>query len=144
MLETVSPEAVYATKGNCAYPDTGGIDGTQTAAGLAALAQRRILDAASGLTQLAYGVLTSGLTAGSATTSLAMTGGLLDAAIPSGAIVSVISGNQLNTFATSAVAAPGATAVSVTSATPTFSFPAGSLVVYGEAVVLPPALIANQ
>jgi hypothetical protein len=84
--------------------------GPGSAAQIAQRAQQRLADTQPGTVQA---VLTTGLTAGSAATSLACSGGT-SGTIPSGAIVSVLSGDQCDTFTTSVVAATGATTISVT------------------------------
>lgn len=148
MLESVSPEAVYATKGNIVYPLTGGIDGTQTVANLAAMAQNRISDAASGSTQMGYAVLTTAL-AGNATaqTALAFTGGWVGASVPQSGILYLISNDQIQSvtlnMATGLVA--GATAATIVSTDiGNVGFPVGSRVVFGYAVGVPAPLIAAQ
>lgn len=129
-MESLSPELAYATKGNIDYPQSGGVDGTQTAASLAALAQRRLADATTSPQNAAYGVITTALAAGTAYTSIAVAGGLVGN-IPSGAIVAVLANNQVQTYTTSAAAAAGATSVAVTSETSGFAVPVGSELVYG-------------
>lgn len=130
-LESLSPELAYATKGNIAYPATGGIDGVQTAGALAGLAQQRLADAVSGSLQSAYGRVTTAISASVATTSLAVSGGVVGA-IPSGATVAVITGNNVVTTTTTSAVANGATSVAVSSFTVPFAIPVGAEVTYGE------------
>ena len=148
MLESLSPEAVYATKGNIVYPLSGGVDGTQTVANLASMAQARIADAASGSLQMGYAVLTTALTANAtAQTALAFTGGWLGVAVPQSGILYLINGNAIQSVVLNQAAglAPGATSATIVStAINSAGFPVGSRVVYGFAAGVPAPVIAAQ
>jgi len=150
-IESLSPELVYANKGNIAYPATGGIDGVATAATIAGLAQKRLADAVSGDLNSGYGVITTGIGASTATTTLAVANGVqlnaqnAQAAIPSGAVVAIISGGNVVTTTTTAAAAQGATSVAVSSFTVPWAIAVGAEVVWGEvAASMAGAVVAAQ
>lgn len=136
-LENANPELVYATKGNIAYPASGGIDGVQTAAQLASRAQARLADAVSGSLFSAQALITTAISASTATTSLAIANGLVlnsvgENGIPNGATVSIVTGNNVVTTTLTAAAAAGATSLSVSSFTVPWAIPVGASVVWGE------------
>ena len=150
MLESLSPELVYATKGNIAYPLSGGIDGVQSVAALAALAQIRLADAVAGSLGSGYGKITTAIAASTATTSLAVAGGFVmnsaNGQVPSGAMVVVIANGNVVSVPTTAAVANGATSVAVSSFTVPWAIPVGAEVVYGEvaAALGPGPVIAAQ
>jgi hypothetical protein len=141
-LETLSPELVYATKGNIAYPSVGASPTV-----IADLAQRRYADSMPATMPYVLNgttTLTTGLTSGVAATSLAVSA--LPVALASGqTLVLTWQGNTV-TVTTSAAAAVGATSISISSTTPNFSFPVGSEVAIAGSIALPAGEIhvANQ
>lgn len=81
----------------------------------------------SGITEPTAQVqLNAALSTGAAITSLTVTA--LSAPIASGANIKVSSGANNQTFTASATASAGATTISVTSQTPNFAYPVGSLI----------------
>lgn len=120
-MENLSPELAYATKGNIAYPTVGA-----SAASIAGLAQNRFAD--SGGTGANIAQVTTQINASVATTTLAIAGGLPQAAA-SGQVVAVAVNGQCVTTALTSAAAAGATSLAVSSFTVPWAIPVGADVV---------------
>lgn len=82
---------------------------------------------------VSLGTLTTALVAGTPVTALAVSA--LSVAVPAGALVTVTSGSNTQTFEVTTAAAASATSLTVTSETPNFSYPTASTVTDATASV---------